>query len=142
MKNLNINNISIILQFAYQSHMYFGLASQQNLVTILINTIFRSAGQREKVISIWIPKGAAVIRRRRLYEAQRLSEEKRHCPGWDPLCAKCMTFSCKECARIILSCFDKVPLFKTVISEIICLYGVRCGSDVRCKMCSTLNYMS
>ena len=38
-----------------------------------------------------------------------------------------MVFLCKECGRIILSCFNKGPLFKTVISEIICLLGVRHG---------------
>ena len=39
------------------------------------------------------------------------------------LLTKCMAFSCKECGRIILSYFNKVTLFKTVISEIFCLYG-------------------
>ena len=38
-----------------------------------------------------------------------------------------MTFSCNECGRIILSCFNKVPLFKTVIAIIICFYEVRYG---------------
>ena len=55
-------------------------------------------------------------------------------PGWDPLCAKPITFSGKESCRIILSCFNKVPLFKTVISDIICFYGVRRVYHMGCKV--------
>ena len=76
---------------------------------------------------MWIPKGVALIRRWHLFDPQRLLEEIRDCSGWDPLCTKRITFSCKECGKIILFCFNKVPLFKTVISENFCLYGVRCG---------------
>ena len=47
-----------------------------NMVTILISTAFIGAGlvRGEALISMWISKGAAVIRGRRLFETRRLLE--------------------------------------------------------------------
>ena len=46
------------------------------MVTILISTAFIGAGlvRGEALISMWISKGAAVIRGRRLFETRRLLE--------------------------------------------------------------------
>ena len=49
------------------------------MVTILISSVFRIAVvfTGEALISMWIPKGTALIRGRRFFEARRLLEEIR-----------------------------------------------------------------
>ena len=65
---------------------------QQNIVTILIGRIQRwgeyqrgGAYQREAIISMRIPKGAALIRVRPLFEAWRLLEEVQYTTYREPL---------------------------------------------------------
>ena len=58
----------------------FWFSFQQNIVTILITAVFRTAAliRGEALISMCIPKGVALIRGRRLFEARRLLEEIRY----------------------------------------------------------------
>ena len=72
----NISNIFIILLFGYQFHA-FQLSYQQKNVTILINQR-RGAYQRATLTSVWVSKGAALIRGQRLFEAQHLLEQIQH----------------------------------------------------------------
>ena len=69
MNNLNIINIFIVLLVAYQDHMHFGLASSRiqnysNKRRIQSCLTYQRGGgyQREALISMWIPKCAALIR--------------------------------------------------------------------------------
>ena len=63
----------------------FWFSYQWNMVTVLISAEFRGVAlikwgvyQREALISKWIPKGAALIRGRRLFETRHLLEEIRY----------------------------------------------------------------
>ena len=51
-----------------------------NIVTILISSLFRNAAlvRREALFSIWIPKGAALVKSRPLIEAWRVLEQIRY----------------------------------------------------------------
>ena len=66
----------------------FWFSFQQNIVTILISTVLRGAPliigeayQREALISMWIPKGATLIRGNTVYNSSTAKIK----PGWKQL---------------------------------------------------------
>ena len=63
-----INKLNIMKKSKYQQYFYLN-----------INNIFRGPAliRGEALISIWTPKGAALIRGRRLFEVGRLLEKIR-----------------------------------------------------------------